>query len=100
MVRRAHRIGRYSRGNALTCIDARTREGQFMRAIPSSAFDRGGGGGGTSVVIHQNFALGLQGAVRAEMAAALPQMIALASDEVMRRIRLGGEEARIVGVRR
>ncbi len=52
------------------------------------------------MVIHQNFALGLQGAVRAEMAAALPQMIALASDEVMRRIRLGGEEARIVGVRR
>ncbi len=33
MAKKAHRIGRYSHGNALVRLDFRTREGKFARAI-------------------------------------------------------------------
>ncbi len=43
MAKKAHRIGPYSRENALTCIDGRTREGRFLQAIQAELTEHVGG---------------------------------------------------------
>lgn len=43
MARRAHRIGRYSRGNVLARIDLRTREGRFLQAVQAELTEHVGG---------------------------------------------------------
>ena len=43
MSRKAHRVGRYSRGTALVHLDGRTREGRFARAVQSELVEHVGG---------------------------------------------------------
>ncbi len=43
MGKKAHRIGRYSHGNALVRLDFRTREGKFARAIQDELVAHVGG---------------------------------------------------------
>lgn len=54
------------------------------------------GEGGVTNIFENNFSIGVPEAVRREITAAMPQIIAAANEHVMRQINLGGREARVV----
>ena len=92
--------GRVTAGAAI--IGGERRPELFIPDAPGRVVSRvfpsmlHGEGGCSTIIFENHFALGVAETARAEITAAMPQIVDAASDHVMRKINLGGREARIV----